>query len=242
MKRLFLLLLLCTSCSIIFAQEKEKENKNLTMRSKFISFENAKISVGWHIEFGGAFFSEDIDNHKGIFNFATGPAFDYYLPFSTVGLSTSVNYKFTEIDFNTDPEAIMATDSLTLGWASVPFFIRFKTGGVSKPFRLVFMPGIEYNYPVYAEIKSNDTPSVRDINILNKHILYYRFQFAGESVFSTQLVVGKEFTARDKGFKYSNRPLNCCESIAYKAFFHLIKQSFPLIIIFIYYLNSFSMY
>jgi len=152
------------------------------MRSKFISFENAKISVGWHIEFGGAFFSEDIDNHKGIFNFATGPAFDYYLPFSTVGLSTSVNYKFTEIDFNTDPEAIMATDSLTLGWASVPFFIRFKTGGVSKPFRLVFMPGIEYNYPVYAEIKSNDTPSVRDINILNKHILYYRFQFAGEYV------------------------------------------------------------
>lgn len=152
------------------------------MRSKFISFENAKISVGWHVEIGGAFFSEDIDNHQGTFNFATGPAFDYYLPFSTVGLSTSINYKLTEIDFNADREAKMATDSLTTGWVSVPFFIRFKTGGVSKPFRLVFMPGVEYNYPVYAEIKSDYTSSVKDINMLNKHMLYYRFQLAGEYI------------------------------------------------------------
>lgn len=180
MKRLFLLLLLCTSCSVIFAQE--KVNKNLTMRSKFISFENAKLSVGWHGEIGGAIFSEKMENYQGTLRFATGPAFDYYMPFSVVGLSSSVNYKFTRINFNPDPKAEMASDSLISRWVSVPLFLRIKIGGVSKPTRLVFMPGIEYSYPFAAELRSIYAPTVKDTDVLNKHMLYYRFQIAAEYI------------------------------------------------------------
>lgn len=146
---------------------------------KFLNFENTRISAGLNISFGPARFAEKPENLTGGFVGAGGLTLDIYMPLSVTGISTGVNYKLISNKFGLEPG--MSTDSITSGWVEIPFQLRFKTGSIAKPSRMVFMPGIAYSIPLQVNAEGPQTGVVDDKEML-KPFIDYRLQIGWETL------------------------------------------------------------
>lgn len=207
------LLLVISLFSVTTAFSQGKLSKKLRLKSKFITFEKTRLSIGLNGSLGlvqksseAPSFSSQTDIPTGVM-VSTGLLLDIYSPLSATGFTTGVNLNDIEFKYKekiNDEE--ITIDSFNLEIFEIPFSLRFKTGHVGARTRLVFMPGISYNIPREAKLESLNQQPFEDKEIL-KSFFQYKLQVGLEIMLgkkSVNQVTGQyEAEARTRLFIYA---------------------------------------